>query len=83
MNTFETFLNSKAGRKIPRVEWADRFEVSPSFVAHLVSGFRKPGLATAYRIEVMTKGQVPMQSWIEEVDDGSLPLTGAEPATAP
>ena len=83
MNQFENFLNSKAGRKIPRVEWADRFEVSPSFVAHLVSGLRMPGLATAYRIEIVTDGQVPMRSWIEDADDGSLPLTGAEPATAP
>ncbi len=83
MNTFEKFLTSKAGRKIPRVQWADHFEVSPSFVAHLVSGFRMPGLATAYRIEIETDGQVPMRSWIEDADDGNLPLTGAESATAP
>ena len=83
MNTFEKFLNSKAGRKIPKARWADRFEVSPSFVAHLVSGVRMPSLATAYRIEVMTDGQVSMRSWIEDTDDGSLPLIGAESVAAP
>ncbi len=83
MNTFETFLSSKAGRKIPRVRWAVLFEVSPSFVAHLVSGLRMPSLSTAYRIEVVTDGLVPMRSWIEDVDGGSLPLIGAESVAAP
>jgi hypothetical protein len=83
MNTFEKFLNSKEGRKVPRIKWADRFEVSPSFVAHLVSGKRQPGLSTAYRIEIMTGGKVPMQSWIEDVDDGSLPLVRVESVATP
>ena len=83
MNTFEKFLHSKEGRKIPRVRWADRFEVSSSFVAHLVSGARQPGLATAYRIEMMTHGQVPMRSWIEDTDDGSLPLMSEESVVLP
>ncbi len=82
MNTFEKFLTSKEGRKRPRAKWADLFEVSPSFVAHLVASFRMPGLATAYRIEVVTGGQVTMQSWIEDADDGSLPIARAEPVAA-
>lgn len=83
MNTFEKFLTSQEGRKLPRAKWADLFEVSPSFVAHLVANFRMPGLATAYRIEVVTRGKVTMRSWIEDADDGSLPVVGAEVVAVP
>jgi len=82
MNTFEKFLTSKEGRKRPRAKWADLFEVSPGFVAHLVAGRRKPGLATAYRIEVVTGRLVSMRSWIEDADDGNLPVARAEVVVA-
>jgi hypothetical protein len=82
MNAFAKFLNSKSGRLLPRSEWAKRFDVTPSFVAHMVSGVRLPGLATAYRIELHTLGQVTMQSWIGPPLGGSLPDVDAELAAA-
>lgn len=83
MNTFQTFLGSKAGRLHNRKQWAVRFEVTPSFVAHLASGIRRPSLETAFIIERETEGVVTMQSWLQAPSDVSLPKASAEAAPAP
>jgi len=78
MNTFETFLNSKRGRKQSRAAWAVEFQITSSYVAHLVSGLRQPSLATAYQIEQATEGRVSMQSWIEDLTDAKVPVETPE-----
>jgi DNA-binding transcriptional regulator YdaS (Cro superfamily) len=82
MTGFEQFLQSKPGRFLKRAEWADLIGITPSFIAHLASGARQPSLATAYKIEVETKGRVTMQSWLQPNKGVTLPSADAETATA-
>jgi hypothetical protein len=83
MNAFGKFLDSKEGRLLSRSQWAVKIKVSPSFIAHLASGIRLPGLATAHRIEEATNGVITMQSWFGGPLGDTLQSLGTEDAAAP
>lgn len=63
----EAIINSGA----TRAEWADRLDISRSYLSDLVNGKKMPSLDLAVRIERLTAGAVPVASWIDVADDRS------------
>lgn len=49
-----------------RSAWADRLEVSRSYLSDLLNGHKTPSLELAARIERTTGGAVPASSWIPD-----------------
>jgi hypothetical protein len=80
MEKLAWFLQSEHGRGQARAQWAHRFGVTTSFIAHMLSGARRPSLATAFKIEQETAGLVTMQAWFEDQDGASMPAREARPA---
>ncbi|WP_428516317.1 helix-turn-helix domain-containing protein [Roseovarius sp.] len=54
----------KSGRT--RREWATDLGVSPGFLSDLLNGNRVPSLKLAVRIERLTEGAVPCNSWVPD-----------------
>jgi len=63
MNTFrETILRSGE----TQAEWARRLDVSRGYLHGIINGTKRPSLSLAIRIERLTNGAVPVESWVEE-----------------
>jgi DNA-binding XRE family transcriptional regulator len=60
-NAFSDWL-STCGMKAEKV--ATKLGVSPSAVYNARNGYYKPGLALAVKIAKLTKGKVPVDSWL-------------------
>lgn len=61
---FSEFIRSSGQN---RATWADRLEISRSYLSDILNGNKTPSLDLAVRIERLTGGAVPASSWIPEV----------------
>ena len=54
-----------------QAEWARRLDVSRGYLHGIINGTKRPSLDLALRIERLTDGAVPVQSWadVPEGDD--------------
>ncbi|RMF03089.1 MAG: helix-turn-helix domain-containing protein [Alphaproteobacteria bacterium] len=55
---------SKSGRT--QADWARELGVSPGYLHALINGAKRPSLDLALRIERLTGGAVPVQSWADK-----------------
>lgn len=51
--------------KLSMQEFSRKIGVHYSYVAHLIKGRRTPSLSTALKIQSETRGNVPVEVWIE------------------
>ena len=60
------YFNRWIGQKdLPQKKIAYLLKISSPMISHLRSGKKLPSLKLARRIEIFSKGDVPMESWIE------------------
>lgn len=60
-----TLLDRWLKRNVPNISaWARELGVEPSYVCHLRRRRRKPSLEVAFRIEDVTRNEVPARSWV-------------------
>jgi len=45
--------------------FAKAIGASQAYVSQIASGQRRPSMALAYKIQIATNGEVPIESWLE------------------
>jgi transcriptional regulator with XRE-family HTH domain len=62
-NTTSPLRRYLEAKKMTRRDFADAAGLDFSYVCRLVNGGRRPGVDTAFLIEKVTRGAVPVKAW--------------------
>ena len=65
MNDLEKYLTK---HKMTRTHFAKLINRHVSYVTHLIMGRRTPSLVTALNIQMISNGEVPVESWVKNLN---------------
>ncbi len=64
----KTFIDSSG---MTQSEWAQLLEIREGYLSDLICGAKRPSLALAVRIERLTDGAVPIETWAREKQESA------------